>query len=271
MQIAVVGCGWLGLPLAISLKKRGDSIVATRRSEAGCSQLSSLGFICVQFELGATLTQEKFAPIFNCDLLVLNIPVDRKTASSEEFSANIDDFLRQAVDSNIKRVIFISTTSVFGDQNSIVTEKSATTPKTQSGEINLAIEQLVLQYFAEQVCIIRLSGLVGEERHPVHFLAGKTELAAPNKVVNLIHQHDVIQCIESIINNETWGHVLVLSALEHPTRKDYYTWAAKKLNLTAPLFVEELGQPSGKLIDASTSLEMLGVHLKYPSPYDMLN
>jgi Trk K+ transport system NAD-binding subunit len=41
MRIALVGCGWLGLPLAVSLKKCGHSIVATRRSEAGCSQLSS--------------------------------------------------------------------------------------------------------------------------------------------------------------------------------------------------------------------------------------
>jgi len=271
MQIAVLGCGWLGLPLAMSLKKSGHSIVATRRSEDGCSQLSSLGFIGIQFELGAALTQEKFAPIFNCDLLVLNIPVGRKTGASEQFCVNIDGLLRQASESNIKQVVFVSTSSVYGDQGSIVTEKSATKPISQSSKINLTIEQLVQQYFAEQACIIRLAGLVGKDRHPAHFLAGKTELAAPNHVVNLIHQYDVIQSIQSIIKNKIWGHTFVLSALAHPTRKDYYTWATKQLNLPAPLFVEEQAQPSGKLIDASASLELLGVHLKYASPYDMLN
>jgi nucleoside-diphosphate-sugar epimerase len=266
----MVGCGWLGLPLAVSLQKSGHSIVATRRSEAGCAQLSSLGFLCVQFELGDTLTQEKFSAIFNCDLLILNIPVGRKTTASEEFRANIDDLLKHAVNGNVNRVLFVSTTSVYGDQDCIVTEKSATAPTTQSGKINLAIEQRVQHYFAEKACIIRLAGLVGADRHPVHFLAGKTKLAAPHKVVNLIYQYDVIQGIKSIIKNETWGHTLLLSASDHPTRKSYYTWAAKQLNLTAPNFVEEQNQIKGKFIDATASLERLGLHLKYPSPYDML-
>jgi hypothetical protein len=111
---------------------------------------------------------------------------------------------------------------------------------------------------------------VGEQRHPVNYLAGKTKLSAPNKVVNLVHQNDVIQSIESLIKNNAWGRTLVISALEHPTRKEYYTWAANKLNLAAPSFIDEQGQPRGKEIDASRSLDILGIHLKYPSPYDML-
>jgi nucleoside-diphosphate-sugar epimerase len=159
---------------------------------------------------------------------------------------------------------------VYGDQNAVVSEKTPTNPNTTSGKINLEIERLVQQYFAAQATIIRLSGLVGEDRHPAHYLAGKTQLAAPNKVVNLVHQQDVIQSIKSVIKNQIWGHTLVLSALEHPSRQDYYTWATQQLHLAAPLFIEERGQLTGKLIDASRSLGILGIHLKYPSPYDML-
>jgi len=271
MQIAVVGCGWLGLPLGLSLQKSGHSIVATVRSDAGCAKIRSLGITCLQFELGDTLTNEKFVPIFNSDLLILNIPVGRNSASSEAFTANMHDLLRQAVDSKIKQVIFVSTTSVFGDQNAVFTEKSATHPDTQSGKINLLVEQFVQRYFVAQASILRLAGLVGVDRHPVNYLAGKTELAAPNRVVNLVHQEDVIQSIECIIKNKIWGHTLVLSATEHPSRQDYYTWAAQQLGVAAPRFIEELGQPSGKLIDASVSLGKLKMHLKYPSPYDMPN
>ncbi|MFT6777341.1 MAG: hypothetical protein ACJAV1_001258 [Paraglaciecola sp.] len=89
-------------------------------------------------------------------------------------------------------------------------------------------------------------------------------------MVNLVHQHDVIHSIECIIKNAVWGQTLVLSASKHPTRKDYYKWAAEQLNLAAPAFIEEIGQPSGKLIDAGKSLDILGIFLKYPSPYDML-
>jgi nucleoside-diphosphate-sugar epimerase len=270
MQIAVVGCGWLGLPLAMSLQKSGHDIVATRRSEVGCSQLRSIGFTGVQFELGTSLTHEKFAPLFNSDLLILNIPVGRKIASFDEFSTDMNDLLRQAVNSNIKHVIFVSTTSVYGDQNATISEKSPTNPMTLSGKINLKVEQLVQQYFVANKTILRPAGLVGENRHPAHYLAGKTELASPNKVVNLVHQQDVIQSIESVIENKIWGQTLVLSALEHPTRQDYYTWASAQLNVAAPSFVTEQGQASGKLIDATRSLGILGIQLKYPSPYDML-
>jgi len=271
VKIAIVGCGWLGLPLGLSLQKSGHSIVATRRSETGCSQLNSLGFTAVQFELGATLSQKKFTPIFSSDLLILNIPVGRKTLSSETFSINMHDLLKQAAKSSIKQVIFISTTSVYGEQNAVVTEKSPTHPSSESGQINLLVEQKVQRYFASQASILRLSGLVGEDRHPVNYLAAKTELAAPNKIVNLVHQYDVIQSIESVIKNKVWGHTLVICSTEHPTRHEYYTWAAEQLSLIPPSFIEQQAPTNGKLIDGRDSLSLLGINLKYPSPYDMLS
>jgi nucleoside-diphosphate-sugar epimerase len=269
VKIAIVGCGWLGLPLGLSLQKGGHSIVATHRSKTGYAKISSRGFTCLQFELGAILTQEKFNPLFDSDVLILNIPVGRKTASSETFTTDMSNLLKHAVKSNIRHVIFVSTTSVYGDVDTVISEKSPTSPNTQSGKINLAVERLVQKYFTTQATILRPSGLVGEQRHPINYLAGKTELVAPNKVVNLIHQHDVIQSIKCIIEKGLWGHTLLLCAMAHPTRQDYYIWAAEKLNLVAPSFTQERGQPSGKLIDATLSLDLLGIQLKYPSPYDM--
>ncbi|WP_299083493.1 NAD-dependent epimerase/dehydratase family protein [uncultured Paraglaciecola sp.] len=270
MQIAVVGCGWLGLPLALSLQKGGHKIVATSRSAAGCLRLDSHGFSTVQFELGAALSLQKFAPIFNCKLLILNIPFSKKNSSYSEFFSGIQEFLQQAKRLHIKQVIFISTTSVYGEQQGIVTENSPVQPNTLSGKVNLAVEKWLQQNFGSQSSIIRLAGLIGGKRHPINFLAGKTELAAPNKAVNLIHQVDVIQSIESIIHKDLWGHRLVLCAKEHPSRQDYYTWAAKRLGLTAPEFIQEQVKSTSKLIDASASIKKLGIQLKYPSPYDML-
>ena len=269
MQIAVVGCGWLGLPLALSLQKSGHNIVATRRSEAGCKQLTSHGCNSVHFELGHTYSQQQLAPILDANLLILNIPFSRKTSNNTEFSNNIQTLLQQAKNSQIANIIFISTTSVYGSQQSELTENSLTAPNTLSGQANLEVEQLTQQYFGLQATVIRLAGLVGGTRHPINFLAGKTELSAANQVVNLVHQADVIQSIESVINNNLWGHTFVLSAYEHPTRQAYYTWAANQLGLVVPEFLEEQSESSGKTINATESLKKLGVKLKYPSPYDM--
>lgn len=280
MKIAVMGGGWLGLPLAVSLHNSGHQVVATRRSKTGLDKLSSYGLTNVQFELGEDLQQAKFASIFSSDLLFLNIPVGRKSAPAADFQTNVKTLLKRASVSNIKHVIFISTTSVFGDTSGIITEHSETDPTTQSGHINLAIEQLVARFFGDNGSVVRLAGLVGDKRHPAKFLAGKTQLKNPNQSVNLIHQHDVINAVHRIIDRHLWGETFILSAIEHPTRKDYYTWAAKQLGLVAPTFVEhglhiedekKLAQPNtGKVIDATVSLAKLDLELAYPSPYHML-
>lgn len=270
MQIAVMGCGWLGLPLATSLQKSGHTIMATCRSEKKAKALTQLGFNAEKYELGSALTHQRLDKLFTAQVLVLNIPVGRKTPTTEHFVQHMQELLKHAASSQIQNIIFISTTSVYGDSSGIVTEKSPTNAQTQSGQINLAVEDLVKAHFEGRSTIIRPAGLVGKDRHPANYLAGKSGLLNPNSVVNLVHQDDVIQGIGSVIKNEVWGQTLVLSASEHPTRQVYYSWAAEQLNLAAPTFIEEQEQSIGKMIDASSSLGILDMHLKYPSPYDML-
>ena len=270
MQIAVIGCGWLGLPLAISLQTSGHNIVATCRNEKKAKELTQLGFNIQMFELGDELKHQRLAELFTANVLVLNIPVGRKNPTTEHFVQHMGALIKHAANSQIQNIIFISTTSVYGDNDTIVSEQSPTHAKTQSGKINLAVEALVRQHFADRCTIIRPAGLVGKERHPANYLAGKTGLVNPDNVVNLVHQYDVVSAIKTVIERDVWGEILHLSALEHPTRAQYYTWAAEKLKLNPPSFVKGTGVAVGKKIDATRSLQVLGLSLKYPSPFDML-
>ena len=270
MQIAVVGCGWLGLPLALSLQASGHHILATCRSDKKAYELSKLGFDSEQFELGDELKQDRLAKLFAAKVLVLNIPVGRKNSTTEHFAKHMQALLQHAANSQIQNVIFISTTSVYGDNDAIVTEHSPTHAKTPSGQINLAVEALVRENFADRSSIIRPAGLVGKDRHPANYLAGKVGLLNPDNVVNLVHQDDVVCAIKTVIETNLWGQTLHLSALEHPTRSQYYTWAAEKLSLNPPNFIKGTGVALGKKIDATRSLQVLGLSLKYPSPFDML-
>jgi len=270
MQISVVGCGWLGLPLSISLQASGHNIVATCRSRQKAKELSKLGFDAKTFELGDELIQAPLAALFASKVLVLNIPVGRKVPKTEYFLQHMHALLKHAAISQIQNIIFISTTSVYGDNCGLITEQSPTDPQTQSGQINLAIEVMVREFFADRSTIIRPAGLVGHDRHPANYLAGESGLLNPDNVVNLVHQDDVVCAIQTVVEKGIWGQTLHLSALEHPTRAEYYTWAAKELSLNPPNFVKSEGIPLGKRIDASNSLQVLGLSLKYPSPFEML-
>jgi nucleoside-diphosphate-sugar epimerase len=270
MQISVVGCGWLGLPLAINLQESGHNIVATCRSQQKADKLTQLGFDAECFELGDELGHSRLAKLFNSTVLVLNVPVGRKSPITEHYVQYMEALLKHAANSQIQNLIFISTTSVYGDTSGTVTEQSPTHPQTQSGRINLTVEALVRENFAGSSTVIRAAGLVGNGRHPANYLAGKIGLLKPDHIVNLIHQDDVVCAIKTVIERNIWGQTLHLSASEHPSRAQYYTWAAGKLGLSAPKFVESTGVALGKEIDATRSLQVLGLSLKYPSPFDML-
>ncbi|MDU0353184.1 SDR family oxidoreductase [Paraglaciecola aquimarina] len=270
MKIAVVGAGWLGLPLALSLQKRGYGVVATRRSVAGVAELLDMGLNGLQFELARDLQASQFDNIFNSDVLFLNIPVGRNSPHKAGFVEAVEALLKHAKQRNIQHVLLVSTTSVYGNASGKVNEHSSPHPETESAKANLAIELLVKQYFAEQASIIRLAGLVGDERHPVKFLAGKTSLPNAKQVVNLIHQQDIIKAIHVILLRQLWGETFLLCATEYPSREEYYTWAAKKLDLPAPQFLPQEDSQQGKSIDASQSLAKLGIQLTYSSPYQML-
>lgn len=271
MQISIVGCGWLGLPLAKHLKDCGHKIVATKRSEEDAEQLSSLGFTGLSYELGDNLSKPYYSPLFKSDLLVLNIPPGRKNFVPEKYTSAMMDLVQQAKERGIKHVIFISTTAVYGEKSRTVYEYSETEPATLSAKAHLKIEQFCQTSFADNTCILRLSGLIGQVRHPIKTLSGRKDLANGQRSVNLIHQEDVIAAITNIIDKKTYGHTLHLSATEHPSRKEYYQWAARQLALEEPEFIPlHDALDSGKLINADLSIEKLGLTLKYPSPYDMI-
>ncbi|MGS2722021.1 NAD-dependent epimerase/dehydratase family protein [Paraglaciecola aestuariivivens] len=267
--ISVIGCGWLGLPLARKLQSAGHTIVASCTTQAKAEQLNKQGIHTLVYDIAQQPNQAKLAPLFNSDTLILNIPFGRRQPSNLNFIRQINQLLSYAVTQKINKVLFISSSSVYGEPNGIVTEACVPQPQTESAKANLAIENLVKQTFSQH-CILRLAGLVGTDRHPVNYLAGKKQLKQAHKVVNLVHQTDVIQAVLQIIHQGLWSDTLHLSANHHPSRQDYYTLAAKRLGLALPEFSSDSKNETGKTIDASESLAKLNMSLAYPSPLDML-
>ena len=151
-------------------------------------------------------------------------------------SENLIPFIEK---STIKKVLFVSSTSVYGDENGIITEETIPNPETESGKQLLLAEALLQKNQNFETTILRFGGLIGEDRHPVKFLAGKENLENPDAPVNLIHQNDCIEIIEVIIQQSKWNEVFNAAAPFHPTRQEYYTQKAKEQNLILPKFSSE--------------------------------
>jgi nucleoside-diphosphate-sugar epimerase len=236
-QISILGCGWLGLPLAKSLLQNGFSIKGSTTSLEKISPLQSAGITPFLVRLEEQQISASVADFLaDSQILIINIPPKLRGASSENFVAKITTLLPFIENSTVEKVLFVSSTSVYGDDNDLVTEDSPLNPDTEGGR-QLAIVENVLQKNRHfQTTILRFGGLIGEDRNPVRFLSGRENIENPNAPINLIHQDDCIGIIEKIIALNSWNKTYNAVTPFHPSRKEYYSQKATELNLALPKF-----------------------------------
>lgn len=266
-KISILGCGWLGLPLAKKLIEKGNSVNGSTTSESKLSILKDAGINPFLVMLESECVSETITDFLaESEILIIDIPpkLRANTDSSRKiFVQKIETLIPFITQSMIKKVLFVSSTSVYGDQNDLITEETNPNPETESGQQLLLAEVILQKNQNFETTILRFGGLIGEDRHPVKFLAGKENLENPDAPVNLIHQKDCIEIIEEIIIQSKWNEVFNAVAPFHPSRQDYYTQKAKEQNLILPKFSSE--KSNIKKIISSEKIERI---LKYQFKLD---
>lgn len=246
-QISILGCGWLGLPLAKKLIENGYAVKGSTTTE---NKLSVLENARINPFLVALESESVSASIHDflaqSEILIIVIPpklrgrnADNQDNERKIFVEKIKNTIPFIEKSTIKKVLFVSSTSVYGNENGVITERTTANPETESGKQLLLAESLLQQNQYFETTILRFGGLIGEDRNPAKFLAGKENLENPDAPVNLIHQNDCIGVIQEIIKQSKWNEVFNAVAPFHPTREEYYTQKAKEQNLAAPKFSTE--------------------------------
>ncbi|MBP2700661.1 SDR family oxidoreductase [Photobacterium lucens] len=265
MQVAICGCGWLGLPLAKALYKQGCNVYGTKTTLVDAKLLAQWGINGFQMQLPLESCEqiEYLAPLLASDVMVINIAAGRHAIDKEQHYQNVMSLSHAAENAGCKRIIFISTTSVYDGRQGKVVETDDVMPITSSALVHVKIEQALREQWGEKLTILRLSGLIGDDRHPVKFLAGRQGIKDGNSPVNLIHLDDCIAAICRLIEKKAEMPVLHLAAGFHPSRHDYYTQMAKQRSLPLPQFEMDNSDNNGKVIDASATLAWLGISLKY--------
>ena len=265
IKISILGCGWLGLHLAKSLLLKGYEVKGSTTSESKLDVLKNAGILPFQIQLEAHQIIGNIEDFLKeTDILIIDIPpgLRREISSLEEmtFVNKVKTLIPFIEKSGIKNVIFVSSTSVYADGFPIVeiSEETMPNPDTESGK-QLAIAETLLQSNLNfKTTVIRFGGLLGDDRHPAKFLAGKTNVENPDAPVNLIQREDCIGIIEKILNQveyDNWGATFNAVAPQHPTRKAYYQNKALIFNLPLPTFAED-SESKGKMI-SSKKVEMI--------------
>lgn len=265
--ISILGCGWLGTALGKRLLSRRYVVKGSTTSNENYNKLETTGIQPYYLNITADSMDIDYTNFFNTDILIIAIPPKRVQNVEEIFPKQIKQIVDYIEKLKIPKVIFISSTSVYECRNQPVKEDETGNPEKPSGKALLKAEKLLENIQGTKTTILRIAGMIGAERNPARFLAGKTEVVG-NTPVNLIHRIDCVNIILGIIEKDLWWEIFNVCATGHPTRKAFYTKAAIVGNLPFPKFVEK--DEKFKIVDNSRLIKKLDYKFEYPDPLDYL-
>ena len=265
--VSILGCGWLGKSLAKFLMEKGFSVKGSTRSVEGLKSIKDLGITPFQIDLNPKLLCSDY-DFFDSEILIINFPPERREDILTYHPVQFYNLLKAINQSNIRKVLFVSSTSVYANTNNEVTEDSVEVPEKSSGKALRAVEEMLLGQHSLETTIIRFGGLIGGDRLPGRFLAGKKELKNGEAPVNLIHRDDCICIIYEVIRQGIWNETFNACMGEHPLRRNFYTAAAKKIGMPSPSFSEDTQE--FKVVSSEKLKSALNYKFIYNNPLDVI-
>ncbi len=269
MNISVLGCGWLGFPLAQRLVKNNFSVKGSTTSEKKMLLLHQNGIKPFLIQLPGSFDNPAIRPFFDTDILFLNIPPGRSNKEKlNEYPAIVKKVIGECLKNENCWTIFASSTSVYSDTGGITFEDDAQKGNAcrPSGEVILETEETIKQSGLDYT-ILRFGGLYGYGRHPIHYLSGKKNLPDPLKPVNLIHQTDCLNIVMEIILQKKRNEIYNVVSDGHPPRNTFYQSAAAYFDLPEPEFLEN-GNKDYRIVCNKKLKEDLLYTFSYPNPMD---
>ena len=267
MKISILGCGWLGFSLAQSLEKQGHKVKGSTTRLEKLSELRQAGIEPLWLQLTPEPKGIGWDYLLDCDVLIVNIPPRLERAGIEFHPAQIRNLVNLIKESSLQQVIYVSSTSVYPDLNREVNEEDVTNPSQSASPALVEVEQLI-QGLSRSTLILRCGGLMGYERIPAKYVAGKTGLTTGEIPVNYIHRDDVIGVIEAFLQNPAlWNNVYNVVAPLHPTRREVYLASCAPFGYEPPTF-KNGGVTPFKIISSQKLQDALGYRFVYSNPLE---
>lgn len=271
MKISILGCGWLGLPLAQALIEVGHTVKGSTTTKEKLPRLKELNITPHLLRLDPRLKCKNADNFFNSDVLVFNVPPGRRRENVIDFhTSQVESVIAHLQDSPVEFVVFASSTSVYPKTGGIMEPEDAIPGNAtrDSGEALLQAEEMLTSQDTFDTTIVRFGGLYGYDRHPANYLAGKKDVSGGNAPVNLIHRDDCINILQRIIEDDIRGETFNAVSDGHPPKNQYYKIIAKQAGLEPPSFLPDSGEDY-KVISNRKLKKKLEYRFAYPNPLDV--
>lgn len=240
-SVGIIGCGWLGRALAKQLLIQSYSVKATVRDSVKKELLLKEGVDCEYLTVPDDVSP--LHNVFQQKTLIVAITPGFKRGKTD-YASNIASIVAAAEATKVEKIILVSSTGIYQEHSGNVDEETnvhdVTTSTNSKSSLLVEAERSVLN-FSKKGRVLRLSGLVAEDRKPGKFLAGKTNLMDAELPVNLIHRDDCVALLIKLIqqNSNTQDQQIFIGVSQtNANKKQFYTAAALALGLVPPSFNE---------------------------------
>ncbi len=264
-KISVLGCGWLGLPLAEDLIKKGYKVKGSTTTESKLDKFLQKGIYPYFLNLTPIVQARDIKGFMDSELIIINIPPGTRTRSALFHIEQMQNLLPHLEKSSAKNIIYISSTSVYPDLNREVKEEDVTEVSQAENKTLATAEKMIREIPGKQTTILRCGGLTGYDRLLIRHFAGRKNLTIGEEPLNLIHRDDVIGIIEAIIEQGKWGETYNICSPLHPLKKDFYKELADRFGYDQPEFIAPEKQLF-KIVSTSKLSSELNYTFKYPDP-----
>ena len=266
--VSIIGLGWLGLPLAERLVTAGFRVKGSATSNKKVTAVAEKGIETHKVKLDPNPVGNLTA-LLQTDTLVINVP-PKATKYGDNFHPDQIQQLTEAIrQSPVEHVIYVSSTSVYPELSRVVIEDEVTRPEESASPALVRAEQFVQHLAPEyRVTILRCGGLMGYDRIPGKYVAGKT-IDSGAVPVNYLHRDDAVAILHTLIYRGMTG-IFNAVAPEHPTREAIYLKSCAELGLDPPTFTSPLEPVPYKIVSPEKLIQATDYTFLYPDPLQFL-
>lgn len=267
----IVGCGYLGMPLARLWAENGYTVFATTRGGAQrVETLGKLGAEPVIFDVvqGGQLPETT--------VIVTAVGLDRTAGFPMEkvYVEGLRNVIR-AFKAAPPKWLHVSSTSVYAqDDGGWVDENSTATGGDTSGRIVLEAERMLLDE-VPAATVLRFGGIYGPDRllKAKAIKQGETFVGDPGRWLNLIHQMDGARILDRLAKTaDISGKIFNVVDKKPVARGDFYRELARIMGYPEPVWrprgpADPPGGHEGnnRRVSSRKLQELLGVIYQFPT------
>ncbi len=275
-HVLILGAGYTGTVLAQRLAFRGTPVIGTTRDEQQASVIRTRGARPLMWSSDDLAPLKQFRGRV-CAVVSSIPPKMRDDDGYDDPHERLCDFFGNW---NLQGLVYISSTSVYGDQGgAVTTEQSPCTPDSPRGAARVAIEKTVLSATTLRPMVIRPAGIYGPGRSQLHRIAsGRYRVVGEGDAyTNRIHVRDLTSLIDAALTRGESGATYLASDERPSTPREVADHVVARYGLPAPpvMPVDEAKVRlsrnvvamylASKRLDATATFKALGVKPRFPT------